>query len=1501
MSDDSNSLIAQRDDSTEWYTGVSLFESVNDLSDAISSGSWIEAGLGIAGIGAEVASVVVDPLGTLASYGVGFLIEHVEPLSEALDWVAGDPDQIAAYAETWSNVSDKVGETVAAHRTALEQDIADWSGAAAGAYKARGRETADALAAAQSAAAAASNAIEMAGGIVAAVRTTVRDIVAQAVGRLAAWAAEALFSFGVATPVIAAQATTYVAKTLTTIANLFQKLARTMAKLTPLLRRLKGVFGDIAKKLRGKSSGTADTTPAGAKPPKGKPDNTDTKPQSADGAEPESNAPSSKPDSSQPDTGKADTDKEATDQARKNDPRDNQKEADRTECGDPVDAATGEFLLPATDIELPGLLPLTLNRMHRSGYRFGRWFGPSWSCTFDVRVIVDQQGVTFVGEDGLLLTYPHAGPGVPVLPANGGQRWPMTRTESGGYQVHEPDREITWQFFPSADRVGALLDSYSITSIVDRYRNRILFSYDADGNPAEVSHSGGYRVRVDTADDRITALTVLGANPTDAETKVREFVYESGELVSVTNGVRAVTRFTYDDEHRMLSWKDSNGNQLVNMYDEAGRVVRQRGNSGIVNAEFDYFTSHDGATRRTLHTDSLGATTTYVFDADLRLRERVDPGGACTRTEYNSDRRPTKVIGPDGATKTYRYNADGDLTTIVRPDGHRIDIDYHARDRPCRVVTADGAVYQQEYDDNGDRVAVIDPAGIRTEYTYHSTGAIATIRQATGAITNIAVDGAGLPIAVTDSGGGHTRVDRDHLGRPVSVTDPLGAVTRYQWNGESKLLRRTGPEGQDELWSYDGENNLVLHADPNQGITRYQYGAFDLLNQKWDPTGAVTRYTWDTEQRLTSVINPLGQTWRYIYDPAGRLISETDYTGATTTLTHDRAGRVETVTPATGVTRRYSYDSLGRLTGIEADTGEWLSYSYDLAGRTRTAVSGAGDTTVHTVEFGYAADGRLIAQRVDGRLPTIYHYDETGARTRRTSPTGSETHWRHDITGRVRTLATDGHSIEFTYNPAGCLTAWAVDALTIARRVSSTGLLTAQDVIAVPRALAPDTNLRPVADPAARPIRHDEYTYRADGYPVCHSTIRPGKNPRHRRYDLDRIGRVTAVVDNGTTTEQYAYDQLNNVIRAQTFTASVNFTDAEATGPITVEHALDTNGGRREFHNNLLVRDGRTRYHYDAAGRLVRRTRTRLSRRPDVWHYRYNAFDQLTDVWTPDHRHWHYTYDALGRRTTKQHISGDHTAIPDRTDYTWDGTHLIEETTARSTTRWSYQPGTYTPLTQATEQSAYDREFFAVITDLVGTPIELIDPSTGDTAATATIDLWGRAGWYGTASTPLRFPGQYYDAETGLHYNHHRQYDPGTGRFLTRDPLGLAPAANPNTYPHNPTAWLDPLGLSCTDNPSSPRIPEGEIPVIGRLQDTSVAIDWPGHHVLDVDDWTLELNDQWVQSIINENRVVYVASPQTPATLVHPTHGQTVFARELEQFRNAGYRQVGDYLFPPGS
>ncbi len=105
--------------------------------------------------------------------------------------------------------------------------------------------------------------------------------------------------------------------------------------------------------------------------------------------------------------------------------------------------------------------------------------------------------------------------------------------------------------------------------------------------------------------------------------------------------------------------------------------------------------------------------------------------------------------------------------------------------------------------------------------------------------------------------------------------------------------------------------------------------------------------------------------------------------------------------------------------------------------------------------------------------------------------------------------------------------------------------------------------------------------------------------------------------------------------------------------------------------------------------------------------------------------------------------------------------------------------------------------YYTYQNDHLGTPQKLLNQS-GITVWSATYDAFGRATVdpASTISNNLRFPGQYADQETGLHYNWMRFYDPNTGRYVTSDPIGLKGGVNTYVYVGaNPISGIDPQGL----------------------------------------------------------------------------------------------------------
>jgi RHS repeat-associated protein len=105
-------------------------------------------------------------------------------------------------------------------------------------------------------------------------------------------------------------------------------------------------------------------------------------------------------------------------------------------------------------------------------------------------------------------------------------------------------------------------------------------------------------------------------------------------------------------------------------------------------------------------------------------------------------------------------------------------------------------------------------------------------------------------------------------------------------------------------------------------------------------------------------------------------------------------------------------------------------------------------------------------------------------------------------------------------------------------------------------------------------------------------------------------------------------------------------------------------------------------------------------------------------------------------------------------------------------------------------------KLYYFIDDHLGTP-QIVTDDTGAVVWKAAYRPFGVADIaVDKITNNLRFAGQYYDAETGLHYNYHRYYDPSTGRYLTPDPIGLAGGINLYAYAGlNPINAFDPFGL----------------------------------------------------------------------------------------------------------
>jgi hypothetical protein len=233
------------------WAGVWLAEDIELIAAGVRNDSWVEGTLGVAGAGLDSLALVSDPAGALLQYGIAWLIEQVKPLSEALDWLAGDPGAIAGHAQTWRNVAEQVRVEADELARGVRGDLTGWEGVAADAYRLWAADRGRVLQTLGRASDTMAMIIEGAGLLIASVRLMVRDAIAAVVSRLIVYAGELIASLGAATPLVAEQVTTLIAAWGARIARWLRDLIASLRNLGSLMRRLGDAVQDLIARLRG--------------------------------------------------------------------------------------------------------------------------------------------------------------------------------------------------------------------------------------------------------------------------------------------------------------------------------------------------------------------------------------------------------------------------------------------------------------------------------------------------------------------------------------------------------------------------------------------------------------------------------------------------------------------------------------------------------------------------------------------------------------------------------------------------------------------------------------------------------------------------------------------------------------------------------------------------------------------------------------------------------------------------------------------------------------------------------------------------------------------------------------------------------------------------------------------------------------------------------------------------------------------------------------------------
>ncbi|WP_175645585.1 RHS repeat-associated core domain-containing protein, partial [Pseudomonas sp. KK4] len=326
-------------------------------------------------------------------------------------------------------------------------------------------------------------------------------------------------------------------------------------------------------------------------------------------------------------------------------------------------------------------------------------------------------------------------------------------------------------------------------------------------------------------------------------------------------------------------------------------------------------------------------------------------------------------------------------------------------------------------------------------------------------------------------------------------------------------------------------------------------------------------------------------------------------------------------------------------------------------------------------------------------------------------------------------------------------------------------------------------------------------------------------NPIHRRYQYDPAGELTRTLDKLRGEIKHEYEANGQLHSRDTG----KLVDSE-------EFRYDAAANRLNFNTSQFdhVKDNRIKhwrdqeYAYDPWGNLVEK-RSGMNR---LQTFVYDCENRLvkaeTLVGSKLESTGGYRYDSLGRRVAKvSRVNG----VTDQKHFLWQGLRLLREESPGQSSLYVYEPGSYAPLARVDQEEGGEQRLYYFHTDQIGTPLEMTD-ADGQIVWQATYKAWGSVEklTVNEVEQNLRFQGQYFDDETGLHYNTFRYYDPEVGRFVTQDPIGLDGGYNLYKYAPGPTGWIDPLGLSCGSDAKVLRQKLGPSPVGGGQYDA--------HHII---------------------------------------------------------------------
>ena len=837
------------------------------------------------------------------------------------------------------------------------------------------------------------------------------------------------------------------------------------------------------------------------------------------------------------------------------------------------------------------------------------------------------------------------------------------------------------------------------------------------------------------------------------------------------NDPRPPIRFVYDKGRLIALQIDATRRVALEFFGTrfAGAVLVETG-TATKHRLFRY--QYDDKGRLVGMEDAYGGVLRYEYDRKNRLNRTTDRRGYSFLHTYDDEGRCIHTRGEDGVEEyRFEYRPLEGLTVATRGDGAVTQYFYDQQKCLVQIIDACGGATTYQKDDSGKVAAEIDPNGNRSEILYDERDQPYAKRDPHGHVQLMPIEFSEHPLSHRMP---HTPLQWQYGDWPGPIQPMPEGIPLEKWlprwlvdswganpstalpeptmvrNVQGLPVREERKDGKTRRWAFDSNAYYRWHTDFDGKTRRFEYTSWNHLHREIDPLGSITEYDYTKSEKVAAIVDPMGTRHDYAYDPKDRLTEVR------------RHGKVR---------ERYKYDAADNL--IEKLDGQGrplLTFAIGPGNLMKQRLLASGDVQ----DFEYAKDGRLIsAKNRAGKL--AFEYSAAGHRTLdERDGKGVRHHFSVNRLAQTNVLGT------FTtkYIQVNPTTTIVLDPAnqTQRLRVVGPGL--------VERACSNDVEelnhydlqgrclLKAAEGPTMPKGWARRFEYSGEGDLLRRDDTLDGTT----RYEHDDAHRLTRARLPDGRQEGYSYDRGGNLLEAPGLAATYQ----------SGNRLLDANQDRFTYNdrNHVAIREGRS-------GR---------------WVYSYDSRDLLVGIEGPG-LSYQAIHDGLGRRTQKT-VNGQ------TWHYYWDTDRLAAEVFPDGRLRVYVYPDGFSLVPMlfldydSVQADPSSGKRYHVHTDHLGCP-ELILDDAGKTVWKARISPYGTARFEVGQDfhQPLRWPGHYYDAETGLHENRFRTYCPELGRYLQCDPIGTEGGTNLYAYTDNPLKEVDLRGnkKDCPDGPNCPK------------------------------------------------------------------------------------------------